>query len=96
MTLYSGQNYRMLIARQEVLGKVHFSVRDIEGNIIFSSKENGDIDHWDFNLELTQQVIVEIEAPSVSTDNGFIPRGCVALLVGFKKQSKFLRKAKGT
>lgn len=91
MILYSDQNYRVLVCAQGVLGKVSFKMLDMDKNIIFNSKENGDTDHWDFNLQSTQQVIIEVEAPSVNSPDGYVPRGCVALIVGFKEKSKFLK-----
>ena len=92
VTLYSGQNYRVLPAAQEVLGNVSFNLRDVEGNIIFSSKANGNAEYWDFDLESTQLIIMEVEALAVKASDEYVPRGCVALLVGFKKQSKSRKK----
>lgn len=84
MTFYSGQNYRVLVCAQEVLGKVSFRLLDVDKNVVFSSKENNNPDHWDFNLKSTQQLFVEVEVPKADNPNGIIPSGCVALLVGFK------------
>lgn len=84
MTFYSGQNYRILVCAQEVLGKVSFRLLDTEKNIVFDSKDNNSSDHWDFNLKSTQQLFVEVEVPKSDSPNGIVPSGCVALLVGFK------------
>jgi hypothetical protein len=84
MTFYSGQNYRLLVCAQEALGKVDFKLLDSDKNVIFSSKDNGSPDHWDFNLKSTQQLFIEVDVPKIDAPNGITPSGCVALLVGFK------------
>lgn len=84
MTFYSGQNYRILVCAQEVLGKVDFKLLDADKNVVFNSKDNGSPDHWDFNLKSTQQLFIEVDVPEMDAPNGITPSGCVALLVGFK------------
>lgn len=84
MTFYSGQNYRVLVCAQDVLGKVDFRLLDTDKNIVFDSRENNSPEYWDFNLKSTQQLFVEVEVPKADSPNGIVPSGCVALLVGFK------------
>ena len=84
LTFYSGQNYRLFICAQEALGLVHFKLMDLNRNILFNSeslKEHKN--YWDFNIENTQQMIVEVSAASAGK-NDIIPSGCVAIIVGFK------------
>lgn len=84
MTFYKGQNYRILVCGQDMLGDIYFNVMDLNGKSIFSSKgKNKDV--WDFNVTSTQDLIVEVVIPAASTKNQIIPKGCVSLLVGFKK-----------
>lgn len=86
MTFYKGQNYRILVCAQEVLGKVTFKVFDADKNLVYSSKEKAGADYWDFNLKSTQQLFIEVAAalpPGTSNNNP--PSGCVTLLVGFEE-----------
>ncbi len=86
MTFYSGQNYRILICAEEILGQVQFKLRDAAGNILFNSKDRDDTDFWDFKVASTQQVTIEVNVPpDASTGNETVPSGCVSILVGFKK-----------
>lgn len=84
MTFYSGQNYRIVVCAQDVLGKVDFRLLDADKNVVFDSHENNSPDHWDFNLKSTQQLFVEVSVPKSDAPNGIVSNGCVALLVGFK------------
>jgi hypothetical protein len=83
MTFYSGQNYRILVCAQDVLGKIDFRLLDTDKNVVFDSRDNNSPDHWDFNLKSTQQLFVEVEVPKSDSPNGIVPSGCVALLVFF-------------
>jgi hypothetical protein len=85
MTFYSGQEYRIIVCSQEVLGKVGFKVLDSGKNEIFNSNENDDPSTWDFKVKSTQQLIIEIVVPALSSPNSLVPTGCVSVLVGFKK-----------
>ena len=85
LTFYSGQTYRILTSAQEALGDVYFIMRDANKTVLFSSKEQGKFDFWDFNVESTQQMTIEIVVPNADTPSGLVPSGCVSILVGFKQ-----------
>jgi hypothetical protein len=85
LTFYSGQTYRILVSSQEVLGDVHFVMRDAARTQLFSSKDLGKFDYWDFSVESTQQMTLEVVVPNVDTPSGLVPSGCVSILVGFKQ-----------
>ena len=85
LTFYSGQTYRLLVSSQEVLGDVYFVMRDASKKQLFSSKEQGKFDFWDFSVESTQQMTIEVIVPNVDTPSGLVPSGCVSILVGFKQ-----------
>lgn len=85
LTFYSGQTYRLLASSQEALGDVYFIMRDANKTVLFSSKEQGKFDFWDFTVESTQQMTIEIIVPNSDTPSGLVPSGCVAILVGFKQ-----------
>ena len=84
-TFYSGQEYRIYVCAQEVLGAVAFKLMDSNRNILFNSK-NGKNPYWDFHIESTQQMILEVSTPDSS--DPIIPSGCVAVMVGFKDTKK--------
>lgn len=85
MTFYSGQEYRIIICSQEVLGKVSFKVYDSGKHELFDSKNTNDPSTWDFKVTSTQQLIILIEIPPLDSPNSIVPTGCVSVLVGFKK-----------
>src|ERR1035437_6087741 len=85
LTFYSGQNYRILVSGQETLGDVYFIMKDAGKNQLFSSKDQGKSDYWDFTVESTQQLTIEVMVPDVDPPSGLVPSGCVSILVGFKQ-----------
>lgn len=85
LTFYSGQTYRVMVSNQESLGDVHFVMKDASKTQLFSSKEMGKFDYWDFSVESTQQMTLEVVVPNVDTPSGLVPSGCVSILVGFKQ-----------
>ncbi|HET7818709.1 MAG TPA: hypothetical protein VFL70_05335 [Bacteroidia bacterium] len=85
LTFYSGQTYRIMVDSQETLGDVFFLLKDANKNQVFSSKDQGKSDYWDFTVESTQQLTVEVEVPDTEAPNGIVPSGCVSILVGFRQ-----------
>lgn len=85
LTFYSGQTYRLMVTAQEILGDVHFVIKDAEQKTLFNSKEQGKFDYWDFTVESTQQLTVEVMVPDLDVPSGLVPSGCVSILVGFKQ-----------
>jgi hypothetical protein len=85
MTFYAGQDYRLMICAEAVLGEVTFKILDAEKNELFNSKKS-EVKLWDFNVASTQPLIVQVEVPTNDTPNKLVPDGCVSILVGFKKQ----------
>ncbi len=84
MTFYAGQNYRLMVCAEGVLGDVSFKVSSADKQEIFNSKKT-DAKMWDFNVAATQQLIVLVEVPPSDSQTKIIPEGCVSILVGFKK-----------
>lgn len=85
MTFYSGQQYRIVVCAQEVLGKVSFKVYDSSRKEIYDSNDGKDHSTWDFKVAATQQLTLEIIAPDLDSPNKLVPSGCVSVLIGFKK-----------
>jgi hypothetical protein len=85
LTFYSGQDYRILICSEETLENVSFVVSDMNGKIIFDSKEHNNTDVWDFKVKTTTELKVEVNGGKNETGNG-TATGCVSILVGFKSK----------
>lgn len=85
VTMYEGQSYRLLVCYQELLGNVNFKLMDLNYNVLFDSGKSKDAkNYWDFHVETTQQLIVQVSAPGQDGKSDLIPSGCVAVIVGFK------------
>lgn len=85
LTFYGGQDYRLLVCSQEMLGNVEFKLYDTERNEIFSNKEHEMVNVWDFNANSTQQLIVQVRVPAPEIKTDIVNSGCVSILVGFKE-----------
>jgi hypothetical protein len=82
-TFYYGDEYRLIIAAQDQLGKIQLNIKDADGNVVFTTKAYGTI-MWDFNVESTQDLTLEVitpEAPKGQTED---KGGCVSIIIGFK------------
>ena len=85
LTFYSGQDYRILVCAEETLENVSFVVSDMNGKVIFDSKEHNNTDVWDFKVKTTTDLKVEVNVGKNETGNG-AATGCVSVLVGFKSK----------
>jgi hypothetical protein len=85
LTFYSGQDYRILVCGEPVLGDLSFKVMDMQHAVVFDSKKNDYPDFWDFKVKNTQQFIVEVQVPESESASSVLPTGCVSIIVGFKK-----------
>jgi hypothetical protein len=85
LTFYSGQDYRILVCAEETLENVSFVVSDMNGKIIFNSKEHNNTDVWDFKVKTTTDLKVEVNVGKNEDGNG-TAQGCVSVLVGFKSK----------
>jgi hypothetical protein len=83
LTFYSGQDYRILICSEEGLENVTFVVSDMNGMIVFDSKQHNNTDLWDFKVKTTTDLKVEVDAGKNDSGDGKAI-GCVSILVGFK------------
>ncbi|MBK9479312.1 MAG: hypothetical protein IPP56_05685 [Bacteroidetes bacterium] len=85
MTFYSGQEYRLLICGQEVLGNIAFKVTDLDKKSLFDSREHENASSWDFKMASTQQIVIEVIVPNQKSANDIAQSACVSMLVGYKK-----------
>ncbi len=78
-----GVNYRIIIAGDNLPG-IYFKVYDSDHKELYNSKESKNPTVWEFNIEETQDLVIEVFAPK--SDVPAKKNTCVALLIGFKLQ----------
>lgn len=85
MTFNGGNEYRVLVVNQKVIGNVELKIMDKSKKVLFSSKDGDEMPKWDFRVKNTQNLIVAIKVPEMDEhSNKITPEGCVSILVGFK------------
>jgi hypothetical protein len=84
LSFYAGQDYRIIVCSEEILGEVTFKVIDKSKKVVFDSAQNDFPDFWDFKAKSTQPLTVEITAPPSQSTSSVIPTGCLSVIVGFK------------
>lgn len=82
-TFYFGDEYRLLISADDKLGKIQLNVKDANGVVVYTTKAYGSI-MWDFNVESTQDLTLEVVTPEAAAGQATDNSGCVAIIVGFK------------
>jgi hypothetical protein len=83
MTFYYGDEYRIIICGQEALGKMQLNLVDKDNNVLFTSTGYGTL-QWDFNVQNTQDLTLEIMTAPSAKEETFEKSGCVSIVVGFK------------
>jgi len=77
--LFFGKStYRISVSSGSDQNYVIFTVKDLEGNILFSNKNYQNAPYWDFEIPETIPVIIETEL-----DQDKKKSGCVVMLIGF-------------
>jgi hypothetical protein len=85
VTFYREHQYRIVVCAQQDLGKVSFRLMDRKGSVLFDSKSHNNPLFWDFNTQVTENIIIQVIVPAVAS-NQVAQTGCVSVLVGFKGQ----------
>lgn len=83
VTFYKAHQYRVVVCAQQNLGKVRFRLLTRNGAVLFDSKAHNNPVYWDFNVGVTQNVVVQLIVPTVKP-NEVAQTGCVSVLIGFK------------
>lgn len=83
-TFYSELDYRMAICGADGMPPVQFSVFDATGKELYSNKEGGLNNIWDFKLEASQQLKIVVKVTTFPTREQLPTSGCVAIMFGFK------------
>jgi hypothetical protein len=87
LTFYIDTDYRLAVCGQEVLGDMTYKVMKKDSTLVFDSQQHKNPGFWDFKVNSTQQMIVEVTAPDrkAKGGEGVDDMGCASVLVGFKK-----------
>ncbi|MCU4176543.1 hypothetical protein [Carboxylicivirga sp. N1Y90] len=87
-TFFEGQKYRVSISKIESLPTIHFRVVERSGKVIFDNSNHNYSLVWDFEVESTQMLIVEMEVLERKVQDNDIISGCVAVLFGVEPDKK--------
>lgn len=79
-TLFGGTTYRVAASAGTEENYVIFTIRDMDGNILFSNRNYKNAPYWNFKVNETLPVTIEAEL-----DLDLKVTGCVVMLIGFKK-----------
>ena len=79
-TLYGGSTYRIAASAGRKENYVIFTVKDLDGNVLFTNRKYKNSPYWDFEIANTIPVIIETEL-----DPDFKVTGCAIMLIGFRQ-----------
>jgi hypothetical protein len=79
-TFYGGTTYRIAATAGNEDNFVIFTVKDLEGNILFTNRNYKNANYWDFKVPRTLPVIIETE---LDLDKKIT--GCAVMMIGFKR-----------
>lgn len=80
ITLQGGTTYRVAACSGDSDGILVFTVRDREGNELFSNREHGNAPYWDLVVAHTIEANLEANLDPSKTGSG-----CAVMLIGFKR-----------
>lgn len=83
-TFYSDLEYRLVICGADGMPPIEFTVMDATGKVLYSGKEGGVTNIWDFRLEASQQLKIVVKVSTFGTRDQLPVSGCVAIMFGFK------------
>jgi len=83
-TFYSDLDYRLVICGADGLPPIEFTVLDATGKVLYSNREGGLTNIWDFKLESSQQLKIMIKVTTFGIKDELPTSGCVAIMFGFK------------
>lgn len=79
-TFYGNSVYRIAASAGTKKNYVIFTVKDLQGNILFTNKNHLNAPYWDFEIENTIPVVIE-----TTLDQELKLTGCAVMLIGFIK-----------
>ena len=84
LTLFSGQEYRVMVCSHPILGEVNWKLVDPNGKMIFESLASDPKPSFDLKAAGTTQMKVIVTVPDRESGD-MVHVGCVAILLGFKE-----------
>lgn len=84
LTLFSGQEYRVLVCAHPILGEVNWKLVDAHNKVVFESLADEPKTHFDLKAASTTQMKVVVWVPNKGS-NDMVHVGCVGILLGFKE-----------
>jgi len=79
-TFFGGTTYRVAASAGSKDDFVIFTIKDPQGNILFSNRNYKNSPYWDFKIKETLPVTIETEL-----DLELKVTGCAVMLIGFQK-----------
>lgn len=79
-TFFGGSTYRVAVTAGADDEYVIFTVKDLEGTVLFTNKKYKNSSYWDFKVPRTIPVVIETE---LDMDKKIT--GCAVMMIGFKK-----------
>lgn len=80
-TFFGGNTYRIAASAGTRENYVIFEVHDNQGNLIFSSADHKNAPYWDFKVESSLDVVINMRLDSNKKSSG-----CAVMLIGFKQK----------
>ena len=80
-TFFGGNTYRIAASAGTRENYVIFEVRDNQGNLIFTSADYKNAPYWDFKVESSLDVVINMRLDSNKKSSG-----CAVMLIGFKQK----------
>lgn len=78
-TLFGGAKYRIVASAGDEENYVIFSIKDPDGNVLFSNSNYHNTPYWDFIIKESIDITIEVKL-----DPELKLNGCLAMLIGFK------------
>ncbi len=79
-TFFGGTTYRIAASGGSKENYIIFTIKDPDGNILFSNRNYKNSPYWDFNVKESLPVTIETEF-----DLDLKVSGCAVMLIGFRK-----------
>lgn len=80
-TFFGGNTYRIAASAGTRENYVIFEVRDNQGNLIFTNADHKNEPYWDFKVESSLDVVINMRLDSNKKSSG-----CAVMLIGFKQK----------
>ena len=80
-TFFGGSTYRIAASAGANEDYVIFTIKDLQGNILFSNKNYKNAPYWDFKVNQTLPVTIQTEL-----DLDLKVTGCVVMMIGLKNK----------